>query len=154
MFANVDGFLVAGQSAFIKEFMSPNQPYPICMRNPTFTFLIRDDETTVQYIEESDIVLNSTHEHGEGEKIAKLKVVSTISVEAGEIQHTLDSASLMPYFGKTPQCTKYFGDTRSVMEKLISKLKKMLMQFTALFSTKRQPEQQEIISPRSQLDQF
>lgn len=140
MFANMNGFLPTGQIV-MSQAETPGKQGPIYTENPKYTFFVKD-KTTVQYTEESDIVLNPTHEYGKGETIAKLKVVSMISSNDQKIHHIFDSASLTAYPGKEPQCIKCFGDNRSVMVKLIHKLKEMFMWFVDLF-TKRSPCEQD-----------
>ncbi|WP_423063518.1 DUF762 family protein [Candidiatus Paracoxiella cheracis] len=139
MFANINGFLPAGQIV-MSQVKNSGEQSPIHTENPKYTFFVKD-KTTVQYTEESDIVLNPTHEYGKGETIAKLKVVSIISSNDQKIHHILDSASLTAYPGKEPQCIKCFGDNRSVMVKLIHKLKEMFMAFVALFTKRSSCEQ-------------
>lgn len=138
MCANVNGFLASAQIA-ISQAEKINHQSSIHTGNPIYSFIIVKDGSGVQYIEESDIILNPTHECGKGEKIARIKVVSTISEnEHNEIQHVVDSASLVPCPQKMPQCIRHFGDNRTVMQKVISMLKKIFMRVLSLFKIIKQ----------------
>lgn len=143
MFANFNGFSAAGQIA-IRQTTNPNKQSPkspIHTENARYSFIVKD-RASVQYIEESDIVLNPTHEYSQGETIARLKVVSTISAnENNEIQHSFDSASLVPCLGKKHQCVRHFGDNRTMMKKLTRKLEEIFTKFVAMFKTIKQNDE-------------
>lgn len=132
MHGNINGFSSVGQVELARNVKFPDGCSPIKLNNNKHTYLVKN-QNTVCYIEECDVFLNPSHHTGQGEKIAHFKVISTISLRNGEIQHTCNEAFITPYPEKLQQCIDTFGDTRSLISRLISKLKEQLHKLARIF---------------------
>ncbi len=138
---NINGFSSLGQVEIQRNSKKDEDGCSqIKLENNKYTYLVKN-KNTVQYTEECDVIFNSTREPKKREKIAHFKVVSTITLKDGKIQHTCNRAFLEPYPGKTQQCIRVFGDTRSFIDRLISNIAEKLHNIVNMFLHKNQSQQ-------------